>query len=163
MAPRKEIAPAQWAEARRLFENTLVPVKEIAAMVGLARTTLRRRAKAEGWTMRRAPMAPLPSSLPDRAVLAARIRDLVDRELCAVERVLEVIQPADAAEADRSARTLANIARATREIVALNQPPEATPPDEADDDPLPRDLDDFRHELARRIRGFIEARRSGAD
>ena len=57
-------------------------------------------------------------------------------------------------------RDSASISRTVREIAALNQPTEVAPADEADDDPVPRDIDEFRYELARRIRGFIEARQN---
>jgi hypothetical protein len=58
---------------------------------------------------------------------------------------------------------MASISRALREIATLVQPDEVKAPDDADDDPVPRDIDEFRNELARRIRGFIEARSAGAD
>ncbi len=40
---RKEIAPERLAEARRLYENTLTPVREIVAMLGVSRATLDNR------------------------------------------------------------------------------------------------------------------------
>jgi hypothetical protein len=79
-----------------------------------------------------------------------------------IERAVGVLGPSNEAEAERTVRTLAGISRTLREIAALNRPDEVAPPDEADDDPVPRDLDEFRNELARRIRGFVEARRNGA-
>ena len=97
-----------------------------------------------------------------RAALAVRIQNVVESELAAAERILAAVKAADQSEAERSARTLASVSRTVPEIAALNQPIEVTPPHEADDDPIPRDIDEFRLELARRIRGFIEARRNGA-
>lgn len=55
-------------------------------------------------------------------------------------------------------RTLAGITRTLREIAALNQPDEMTPPNETDNDPIPRDIDEFRNELARRINALIDDR-----
>lgn len=99
-----------------------------------------------------------------RLALAARLQDAVDSHLQAVQRVLSVVTPADQTEAERCSRTLVNISHALSEVAFLSQPPE----DETtlhvhagDDDPVPRDTDEFRRELTRRIRAFIEARRSG--
>ncbi len=128
-----QIAPELVAEGKRLHETTLTPPSDIAAV-----------------------------SQQQRAALAVRIRNVVEREIAAVERVLDAVGAADGGEAERSARTLASVSRTLREIAALNQPDEVTPPDEADDDPIPRDIDEFRRELARRIRGFIDVRRNRA-
>lgn len=185
-AHRKEIAPALVAEGRRLYEQTMVPVREIAALFGVSPTTLQDRIVAWGWQRRRydtrsvdlliarrgpakpgAPQDAAPSALPpalpqDRAAVAARVQEVVERELTAVERVLDVLGPSDRDEAERTARTLASLARTLREVALINRTEEAAVPDDADDDPIPRDIDEFRRELARRIRNFIEVRRNGA-
>ena len=54
-AHRKEIAPALVAEGRRLYEQTMVPVREIAALCGVSPTTLQDRIVAWGWQRRRRP------------------------------------------------------------------------------------------------------------
>ena len=69
-----------------------------------------------------------------------RIQNVVEREMAVVERVVNLLGPADEAEAERTVRTLAGISRTLREIAALNQPDEVTPPNETDDD-VPRDID----------------------
>ena len=56
-------------------------------------------------------------------------------------------------------RALASVSRTLREIKALNTPEDETPPDDHDDDQIPRDLDAFREALARRIEAFIDAER----
>jgi hypothetical protein len=83
------------------------------------------------------------------AALAVRVQRVVERELDAIDTILGAIGAADAAEAERSARTLASLARALKEVMRLAAPDE--PADADDDDPVPRDLDEFRRELARRI------------
>jgi hypothetical protein len=95
--------------------------------------------------------------------LAERILGVVEREMDAVDRVLAQLGPADSGEAERSARTLASLARTMHEIAALAKPDKATPPDETDDDPLPTDIDELRFELARRIEGLVEAQRQQED
>jgi hypothetical protein len=103
-----------------------------------------------------------PVSPQQRAAIAQRIMGAIERELNAIERVLDRVTPADQSEAEHGARTLASISRALREIAALNQTDESAPHDDAEYDPVPRDIDEFRRELARRIRGFIAVRRIGA-
>ena len=108
-----------------------------------------------------------PASAPTReeahAALAVRIQRVAEREMDAVERVLDVLGPSDQAEADRCARALAGISRTLREITALNTPEDVTRADDTDDDPVPVDLDALRCELARRIKGLIEAERAAVD
>ncbi|MGE0564711.1 MAG: hypothetical protein AB7O50_09380 [Pseudolabrys sp.] len=89
---------------------------------------------------------------------AARVQAMVERELDAVERVLAVLSPDDAGDAERSARTLASLARTLRELSAMSgaQPTAETASD--DDDAIPRDLDEFRRALARRIEAFVGER-----
>lgn len=183
-----QIAPERIADGKRLYEMTLTPVPDIAAMMGVSRKTLERRIHEWGWTLRSAPrfatervlaaMAPTGAAVnaePQAAVavslspvtrsaLAARIHGIVAQGLDAVERVLSKVGPADESGAERSARTLAAVARTLQEMAALTKPEaEVMPPDDADDDdPIPRDINEFRRELARRIRNFIEARRLGA-
>ena len=158
MAPRKkEIAPALVAEGRRLYEQTVVPVAEIARTMGISKSTLQDRVDAWGWKRRdyhselmrklraaevaaaevsaaaseqpasEPPAAIAPAEPANRVAIAARIATVVEREMDAVERVLKVIGPANQIEAERSARTLAAIARTLREIAAFNQSDEVKP------------------------------------
>ncbi len=94
-----------------------------------------------------------PTRLAGRSVRAKRWRCAFsassERELDAIDSILSVLGAADSAEAERSARTLASLARALKEVMRLAAPEQASDPD--DDDPMPRDLDEFRRELARRI------------
>jgi hypothetical protein len=83
---------------------------------------------------------------------------VVERELDAIGQVLSVLGAADSAEAERSARTLASLARALKEVMRLTAP-EQTPEADEDDDGAPRNLEDFRRELARRL----EALAAGAE
>jgi DNA-binding Lrp family transcriptional regulator len=160
MVAKKQFAPELIAEAKRLYEQTLAPVRDIAAMLGLSRTAFDKRVKEWTWRGRRAkngafelalalsrsevtpdvPTAPAsaavaPVSPQQRAALAARIQSVVEREMTVIERAVGVLGPSNEAAAERTVRTLACISRTLREIAALNQPEKVTPPDEADDDP----------------------------
>lgn len=196
MPAKKLIAPELLAEAKRLYEQTLAPVDDIAGMLGLSRTNFYRRVREGGWRGRRANIGTFqftralsgsgvmammaeppeqsraevtvnsnPASPQQRMALALRIMRVVECQMDAVERIVKNIAPSDQIEAEHGARTLASVSRTLREIQALSKPEDEAPPDAADaedDDPIPRDIDEFRRELARRIRGFIEAERNGA-
>ncbi len=182
-AIRIEVAPALMAEGRRLYETTRLPMDEIAVIMGISNTTLRNRIKQWGWRRQRhdgrsielllarretipaaesAPAAanadPAAATAPDVIDLAARVQTAVERELKAIERLLGVLGPSDGSESERMARTLASLARTLREVALLNGRGEGTATDEPDDDPVPRDIDEFRRELARRIEAFVGSR-----
>jgi hypothetical protein len=191
MAPKKEVVPELLAEARRLYEETLAPVDDIAAMVGLSRSSFYKRVRDGGWRGRsamigafqfaRAPddgaaaaMTAEPAGRPPagpvaceesvtpqrRMALALRLQQIAERQMDAVERVLNKITASNQHEAEYGARTLASVARTLREIAALNSSAQETPPDD-DDDSIPQDMDAFREELARRIHALIDAREDG--
>jgi hypothetical protein len=64
-------------------------------------------------------------------------------------------------EVETTGRALGTLMRTLRELNALLVQHKA--PLQPDDDPVPENIDDFRYELARRIRGFIEARKKERD
>jgi AcrR family transcriptional regulator len=98
---------------------------------------------------------------PDRQTLAARIQHSIERELDAIEKVLDLLQPQNGNEAERAARTLAALARTLREVANLDTDPSAEPDD--DDDAGPRDMDEFRRDLARRMEAIVAAREGATD
>lgn len=184
--PKLQFAPELMAEARRLYEDTMTPAHEIAAMMGISTATLRNRLKEWNWTRRRHPTRALdlvqavrgatvaavtapgvpdgtavPMTQERREQLAARILDIVERQMDATERVLKTVDPKDQGEGERSTRVLTSIGLMLRETAALLQPDQTGTPDAADDDSVPADLDQFREALARRIEAFIDARRGG--
>lgn len=191
-AHRIEIAPDLIAQGRQLYEQTQTPLRDIAAMMGICRRTLENRIREFNWQRRRIASRPIdlhhaargaamaamiddddgaaaadvrPVSPQRRAAIAERIQCVVEREMEAVERVLAVIGPADHVGAEGSARALASIARTLREIAALNLPDEEVKDsDDADaDDDIPRDMDEFRLELARRLHAIIDAQSAAAE
>jgi hypothetical protein len=189
--PKIQVAPELVAEGKQLYENTMTPIADIAALMGIKRRTLENRIAEWSWKRRRQPSGavdlfhavrgaaiatmtqPVPAAeardTPQaRLTLALRMQAAVERELGAIERVLDTINPSDGGEAERNTRTLAGIGRTLRDIHAILQPTPQTPlDDDADDDPIPRDIDAFRDELARRIKGLVDAERAregeGAD
>jgi hypothetical protein len=181
MPPRKiELAPALIAKGQYLYEHTDTSVHDIAAMFGLSRWTLNERMREWGWARRHyakgegivasaavaeKPAAAAPAvgvqSAPDEPLsFAVRMQRVLDGELAVIERTLKVLGPASNAEAERTTRILAAISRTVQEIQATAEG--QTPANETDDDAVPGDIDEFRETLARRLRGFIEARRGDA-
>jgi hypothetical protein len=176
---RIAVAAELIAEGKQLYEETDTPVRVIAARMGLTRSTLNYRIADWKWVRRRAsdadpPPAPVESPAPVAVApppsepaaaepplpFPERLRRVIDAQMRVAERTLKVLGPASSAEAERTSRILATVSRTVQEITATAQG--RMPADDADDDPVPRDIDEFRLELARRIRCFVDARRLGA-
>jgi DNA-binding Lrp family transcriptional regulator len=185
---RKEIAPELVAKGRRLYEHTLTPTREIATMLGISRNTLDNRIAEWKWQRRNylrsetaaadvpariaaepadalaAPPVETGAALPAAelpADVAARLGRVIVAEFDVIDNILKVLTPADSAEAERATRTLAVISRIVQAIKATTLSAGQTPPDETDDDPVPRDMDAFRNELAQRLHALIDARQPG--
>ena len=79
----------------------------------------------------------------------AQVRDIEDR-------LLQDKQEPD--QRERDARVLAVLVKTLRELSALNESQGETPTTAGDDDEVPRDIDEFRRELARRMDAFVESR-----
>ena len=96
-----------------------------------------------------------------RAALVARMWRTAERQ---VEEIEDRLAAAgiELAERESNARTLAVVAKTLRELAAVDEAQQARKkkplPDEIDDDPVPRDIDEFRRELARRIDALVDSR-----
>lgn len=184
MPARIDVAPEQIAEAKYLYEQTDTTIEEIAARIGLSRAALYVRLKKWKWQRRRyspgvaadAVPSDVPAVRPDEtsdrpiqadtggdaaietpAVFYARVCRGVQRQMTIIEHLQKTLLPmGGATPSERSARVLATINRALLEIKATAKPDKV--PDEADDS-IPRDIEEFRTQLARRIRGLVEAER----
>ncbi len=182
MVAKKVIAPDVLSEARRLYEQTAVPVSDIADMMGLSRTALYNRLPKLGWTIRRDRTATIPeraegeaalspagavmmdaeAAAQQRVIVAQRLMAIVEREMDAIERIVAVLRPSDSREAEHSARTLASVSRTMRDIALLAKPADEAPTDDDNRDTVPRNIDEFRIALAARIEAIIESRPAGA-
>jgi hypothetical protein len=93
----------------------------------------------------------------DPTSLAPRLQSAVARVLPAIEATLAKLAagPQRPRELEQTARALGALMRTLRELNALlaQQPPRA-----ALDDDMPENIDEFRFELARRIRAFVSDR-----
>jgi hypothetical protein len=178
MTVKIEIDPKLIADAKRLYETTDTPTSVIAATLGISRATLNDRMPEWGWTRRRysktqavaaaAPIGdvqplqqvePMPAETP--LPFAERLQRVIEAQMQVAERTLKVLGPASSAEAERTARILATVSRTVQDITATAKG--QLPADDADDDPVPRDIDEFREALARRIEAFVAAERASTD
>ena len=97
------------------------------------------------------------------ASMITRVSDAIERELSKIERIVGNplrMRPAQRIETESRARVLASLARTLKEVMHLRS--ETGGADDtakaADDDAVPRDLDEFRRELSRRLEGMVEGR-----
>ncbi|MBI2715240.1 MAG: hypothetical protein HYX37_12425 [Rhizobiales bacterium] len=187
----KDVPPELIAECKYLYEETLTPTHEIGAKMGLSRSAFYLRVRDWNWQSRRyrrglvedvgapantglhfPPQTEMAESsvqaeavqdgAPEaRPVLAVRISKAVHQQIDLIDCIQKLAWPSHSAQAERSARIVAIVNKSLIEIAATTKSDKETPQDAADDDPVPRDIDEFRNELARRIRGLIEARRVG--
>ncbi|MCJ8143852.1 hypothetical protein MKI84_13085 [Ancylobacter sp. A5.8] len=131
--------------ARRLYEDSRVPLKDVAAQLGLSPRSLHRRAQKWGWARHAGGIRAQP--LP-RRTLIARLVTRIEAEIAAVERLVAraglEAEGGVAADTERAARTLAVLVRSLRELAALERGEE----NEIDDEEMPRDAEAYRRELA---------------
>ena len=123
----------------------------------------------------RAPMPPPQEPAPGRAqarpgwegeepiAIVPRLQAAAARVLPAIEATVARLASGElnSRDLEKTGRTLATLTRTLRELNALLVQHNA--PLQPDDDPVPEDMDEFRDELARRIRSFIEARKNEQD
>lgn len=94
-----------------------------------------------------------------RVLLVQRLIRTTDLQVREIEtRLKDALGEPD--DRERDARIMAVLAKTTRELLTL-EPDGATKKTPQADDEVPRDVDELRHELARRIDSLRE-RRAGA-
>ena len=184
MPAKKQLAPELIAQCKSDYEETLTPVNAICARMGVSRSGFYARVSGWKWKRRRygtavvsdhpvqeapapeqeAPAAPLPALEPVTpealATIYARVVRAVRIEMDTIETVLKTLRPEREAQSERATRILATVNKTLCEIADMTRPDEMTPPDETDDDAVPRDIEQFRHELAQRIRELVGAQRN---
>lgn len=103
---------------------------------------------------------PPPGDTPATSMVA-RVSDAIERELSKIERIVgnpSRLYPAQRIETESRARVLASLARTLKEVMRLREQERGTDDNaKADDDAIPRDLDEFRRELSRRLEGLVES------
>jgi hypothetical protein len=166
------IEPAEIARAKHLYEDTSVPVADIALSLGLGQTTFLNRVKLWGWKPRRAKLADLDAAAKakvpleeireiakpakeelQKISLLGRVRAAVESEIVAIENVLSRVEAARlrSTDAERAARTLATLVRTLKELTALENPQDKREETESEPSDEVRDLEEFRRNLAERL------------
>ena len=111
---------------------------------------------------RRAPMPPPPGEGEENtpAGIVPQLQAAAARLMPAIELAIARLASGklNSHELETTGRALGTLMRTLRELNALLVQHNA--PLQPDDDPVPKDIDEFRYELARRIRAFIEARKN---
>ena len=188
----REIPPDMLEEARRLYEQTLAPVDDIADMLGMANSSFYRIVNRHGWRGRRAKEArgqfvralskagadaliAAPADQPRAAIEPKSPLATAEQRLLLAQRLQEAVGDqidalkrvaklaGDQAQLGEGARAIAAVSRSLRETHELLRPPaEEKKPDVAPDEPFPYDVDHFRCELARALRAVLDERRGRA-
>ncbi len=98
------------------------------------------------------------------AELVERVSWAIERELNQIEMIVggHRLKPAQRTEAERRARTLASLARTLSVVTQLREKNLPGTGDD-DDDAMPRDLDELRETLARRLERLVAERAQSAD
>lgn len=102
-----------------------------------------------------------PPDQPPATSLVARVSGAIERELSKIEHIIgnsTRLPPAQRVETESRARVLASLARTLKEVMRLREQERGAGDDTtkaADDDAVPRDLDEFRRELSRRLEGLV--------
>jgi hypothetical protein len=160
------------ALVRRLYGEGAF-VKEIVAQSGIKNLTIFYRCVAglypDGSGNK---LAPIPQRRPgvrvrhragSRASLITRMWRTAERQVEEIEDRLAVAG-LEIAERESNARTLAIVVKTLRELEAVDEAEKSRKgkkqpsDDDIDDDPVPRDMDEFRNELARRINALVDSR-----
>jgi hypothetical protein len=95
-----------------------------------------------------------PKPADPESSLVERVSNAIERELSKIETIIGVshVPPVLRSEAESRARVLASLARTLKEVMRLREQERAGEEKlKAADDSIPRDLDELRSELARRL------------
>jgi helix-turn-helix resolvase-like protein len=97
-------------------------------------------------------------TLEQRAALFARAFRAAELQMDSIEAAMKQLN-ATPAPFERSARALAMLNRSLRDVLILTKADETALANEADNNLIPRDMDQFRRELAQRIQRLVDAER----
>ncbi len=139
-------------------DNITVDAQDYVAVDALDRAKAKRVRGPRKLTAADMAAEPPPGGLP-AASMVARVSDAIERELSKIERIVGNplrMPPAQRIETESRARVLASLARTLKEVMRLREQERGDDKAKAaDDDAVPRDLDEFRRELSRRLEGLV--------
>lgn len=154
------------AELRALYAAGDIPMQRLAARYSMSRDTLRRMARRLDFPLRRrasphrdgedvADAPPQRLEPLDLPAMIQRLERAIGREIQRIEAKVE-----GGKDAERQGRTLASFVRSLNELQRLAAARNLPVAGDDETDP-PRDVDDLRRELARRLAAIEDARTSG--
>ena len=168
-----EHTPEALARARHLYEDTGMPVEDIAKFLDIGETTFYNRLRAGWkWKKRNRRLADLDAAAAanvplervreiaepakktlEKISMIDRVRSAVETEIAKIEEVLRRAEGVHlrSTDAERAARTLATLVRTLKELAALELPAAGKGNDETDSEDEFRDLEEFRRSLAGRL------------
>jgi hypothetical protein len=154
---RGDLSALQVDPDDRATQDVIAAVKARAAARKAARLAPRRMPKRSAVDRLNDPPPLSGSELVDRVSRAS------EHELRQIEIIVagRRVPSAQRSEAERRARTLASLARTLNEVKRLRA--EEDKPKAADDDAMPRDLEEFRRELSRRLALLDAGRAQSSD
>ena len=169
-----EHTPEALARAKHLYEDTGMPVADIARMLDISQTTFYNRLRtAWHWKKRNERLDALDAAVVAAAPQVAEVREaaapakkiletvsMIDRVRSAVtveiEKIEDVLNRAEgvhlrSTDAERAARTLATLVRTLKELTALEKPDDRREGKQGEASDEFRDLEEFRSNLAERL------------
>ena len=183
----RDFTPEALADIRQRYVETDEPQQSIANDYSVHRKTIDQVARRQEWPRRkeRRPrdvpedlklakqavtavravgkeaVAPGSSrmSAAERAALADRLERQVEQQLAELERRQAIVgnEVSAQADADRAARIVGRLTETLHKVRHLRSP-DMTPADGIPACDIPKDIDEFRHRLARRMRDFVRSR-----
>ena len=167
LTPFMRHSPEQVTQARQMYRDG-VPVAQICKACEMSQGAL--YYWLDGGPQGEGHLEPLPrrtngrkspaprNPIGDRTALVGRLWRAAEAQVCDIEVRLKRHQQ-QPAERERDARSLAVLVKTLRELSALDETKEGAAKADTDhDDAGPRDIDEFRRELARRIDAIVAAR-----
>lgn len=154
--------PETIARARALYADPAVPVSRILAETGMSKSNLYYALDGAGGSLPalprrfRSPGARRRALSGDRVSLVKRLWRTAERQVRDIEdRLLRNQQAPD------DMRTMATLVKTLRELSVLGESMSDARDKDIPDDDGPRDIDEFRRDLARRMDAFVADRTGG--
>jgi hypothetical protein len=176
--PHRPIPLEMIAEARRLYTETKVPVRDICALLGIGTSTFFKRLERWNWPMRskRIPTIQPPQPAPDGADapplpaldgraaaidrartlrLIAALQELAEKQIGKLGRITGKLgeEREDLPEVQDAMRSGASAMRTLREILVIEHI--AAQQSDSGNDEFPRSEDELRSELLRKMDALV--------
>ena len=153
--------PIDWREVARVYAQSKLSFNQIAAKLGVTAATVRRHARADGWSPsassdvgpeRTRQTGRTPST--DLSRMVVRLYSALDQQMTEIEERLAMASTAT--ERERDARTLNALTRTLEKLIELKQIADTTSASQAKEG-KPESAAKLRTEIERRLDKLLEA------